>query len=70
MDNKIIEMAREVGFNIEHAATNEMLSRFADLVREDCAKICEEAHDRYKELWDKFGYTEDEGRTLAALHCV
>lgn len=69
MTMSIIQMASDAGFNTEHAATNEMLKRFADMVIEDCAKVCDEAHDRYNELWVKFGYAEDEGRALAALHC-
>ena len=65
-----IELAREIGFNTEHPATNEYLHRFADLIREDCAKVCDEAHARYKELWEKFDYAEDQGRALAALDCA
>ena len=34
-----------------------------------CAKECEEAQERYKELWDKFSYDEDEGRMLGAAAC-
>ena len=34
-----------------------------------CVNECNEAHDRYKELWDKFAYDEDEGRMLAASAC-
>ena len=41
-----IELAREVGFNTEHAATNEYLHQFAERVRaeerEACAKVCDE----------------------------
>ena len=36
MDDKVLAMAREAGFNIEHPATNEHLRRFAELVRNDC----------------------------------
>jgi len=38
-EDPIIQMARDAGFNTEHAATNECLRRFAGLVREDCAMI-------------------------------
>jgi hypothetical protein len=36
---------------------------------ESCTKVCEEAQQRYKELWDKFSYDEDEGRMLGAMAC-
>lgn len=39
MDNKLLRIAHEAGFNTEHPATNEYLRRFAELVREDCAKV-------------------------------
>lgn len=68
-----IELAREVGFNTEHAATNEYLHQFAERVRAEeraaCAMVCDEAMERYKELWDKFSYDEDEGRMLGAAAC-
>ena len=32
-----IELAREVGFNTEHSATNEYLHRFAERVRAEAA---------------------------------
>ena len=39
-----IELARQIGFNTEHAATNEYLHQFAERVRaeerEACEKIC------------------------------
>lgn len=35
-----IELARYVGFNTEHAATNEYLHRFAEMVREDEREAC------------------------------
>jgi len=35
-----IELARMVGFNTEHEATNNWLQRFADLVREDEREAC------------------------------
>ena len=41
MNDKVLAMAREAGFNIEHPATNEHLRRFAELVKEDCAKRAE-----------------------------
>jgi len=41
-----IELARQVGFNTEHPATNEYLHQFADRVRaeerEACLKLCDE----------------------------
>lgn len=76
MDKKAsdIELARQVGFNIEHAATNEWLHRFAELIREKerdaCANICDAAHTRFKELWQKFDYPSDEGRMDAASQCA
>jgi hypothetical protein len=35
-----IELAREVGFNTEHAATNEYLHQFAQRVRAEEREIC------------------------------
>ena len=41
-----INLAREVGFNTEHPATNEWLHQYAEKVRaeerEACAKVCDE----------------------------
>lgn len=48
MDRKThdINLAREVGFNTEHPATNEWLHQYAEKVRaeerEACAKVCDE----------------------------
>jgi hypothetical protein len=36
---------------------------------ESCAKLCDEAQQRYQELWEKFSYEEDEGRMLGAIAC-
>jgi hypothetical protein len=33
---------------------------------EQCALLCDEAEKRYKELWNKFDYEEDQGRSLAS----
>lgn len=47
MDRKArdINLAREVGFNTEHPATNEWLHQYAQKVRaeerEACAKVCD-----------------------------
>lgn len=59
-----IELARYVGFNTEHAATNEYLHRFAEMVREEekerILKICQEG------LWDGEGLRQHvEGRNAA-----
>jgi hypothetical protein len=35
-----IELAKMVGFNTEHEATNEYLHRFAEMVREDEREEC------------------------------
>ena len=42
-----IELAREVGFNTEHAATNEYLHQFAQRVRAEAAldRMAENARD-------------------------
>lgn len=52
MDNDILRIAREAGFNTEHAATNEYLRRFAELVREDAQRktirVLEELHGEAK----------------------
>lgn len=73
MDRKArdINLAREVGFNTEHPATNEWLHQYAQKVRaeerEACAKVCDEHEQRYRELWSKFDYLEDQGRALASV---
>lgn len=52
MDNDILRIAREAGFNTEHPATNEYLRRFAELVREDAQRqtirVLEELHGEAK----------------------
>ena len=44
-DDQIIEMAKRLGWNVEHAQTNRMLVLFAKEVaaveREECAVICD-----------------------------
>ena len=46
---KDIVLAGDIGFNTEHAATNEYLHQYAEKVRseerEACAKLCEESND-------------------------
>jgi hypothetical protein len=49
-----IELARQVGFNTEHPATNEYLHQYAEKVRaeerEACAEICKKHADVYAGL--------------------
>lgn len=37
---------------------------------EACAKLCDDAEKRYEELWEKFGYPDDEGRMAGACFCA
>ena len=55
-----IELAREVGFNTEHPATNEYLHRFAQRVREEERAACAKEADTWANncVW--------EARTAAA----
>ena len=38
--------------------------------REACAAVCDAAHERFKELWNRFDYPEDEGRMDASIQCA
>jgi hypothetical protein len=35
-----------------------------------CEEECKQAHQRFKELWNRFDYPEDEGRMDAAGQCA
>ena len=51
--NDTLKIAQAVGFNTEHAATNEYLRRFAEMIRADEREAC---IDLFKEgLWDGGG---------------
>jgi hypothetical protein len=47
-----IELARQIGFNTEHPATNEYLHQYAEKVRAaEREKVAEEIFDMCKEGW-------------------
>ena len=50
-----IELAREVGFNTEHAATNEYLHQFAERVRAEEREICAQMVEDLNEIGHSYG---------------
>jgi len=65
----ITRMAREAGYGEALADLHALaLERFADLVREECAKLCDKTEEAMWESWDELADPSDQGGAITASH--